>query len=263
MSDQLYALLIDDDQLNCASLKYMLEHDCQGIEVIGTAYHAEEGRQFLRNAQQQPDVVFLDIQMPDESGFDFLASLPNRNFDVVFATAFDDYVLRALKVSAVDYLVKPIAIDELQEAVDKLRNHQRARKENQNQLLIENLLHNLQDVTQSRIALPHITGVKFVTLSEISFLEADSNYTIVHLSNLQKIVVSRTLKEFEDLLPSEQFMRVHKSNIVNLQFVREYVGVHGGELLLTDGNSVGISKSSYTEFMNRMKKFSLSFKRHA
>lgn len=260
--EKIHALLIDDDKLNCESLKYLLEHDCEDVAVVGMVYGAEQARQFLKENKQQPDLIFLDINMPGETGFQFLASLPQRNFEVVFATAYDDYALQALKVSAVDYLVKPISIDDLQEALKKMRSKQKESNRAEEKELLENLLHNIQHPLQTKIALPYVGGVKFVELSEITHFEADSNYTIVHLSNLQKIVVSRVMHDFEDVVNPEQFLRIHKSYIVNLHYVKEYSGVQGGELILSDGNTIAFSKKYYEAFLSRMNEVALSLKRN-
>lgn len=260
---KLRALLVDDDKLNCESLKYLLENDCTGIEVTGMVYNAEQARQFLKEHSRQPHVLFLDINMPGETGFQFLHSLPQRNFDVIFVTAYDDYALQALKVSAVDYLMKPISIDDLQQAVIKLKGKQLSIGRSEEKELLENLLRNMQNPNQTKIALPFLGGVKFVALNEITHFEADSNYTIVHLSNLQKIVVSRVMHAFEDVLPPEQFLRIHKSYIVNLNYVKEYSGLQGGELVLSDGNTITFSKKYYETFVNRMKQVALSLKKGA
>lgn len=257
----LRALLIDDDALNNASLQFMLEHDCAQVDVLACVQSAEDARQFLANTPIQPDVVFLDIHMPGESGFEWLQSLPQRNFDVVFVTAFDDYVLQAIKVSAADYLIKPVSIEELQKAVEKITVRKQQAYSSGHEIL-ENLLHNITPSQPTKIALPHISGIKFVSLDEITHLEADSNYTIVHLQNMQKIVVSKSLKEFEEILPSREFMRVHKSAMIHFQYVKEYSGAHGGEIILHDGNSVAISKKYYDQFIEAMKHVSLTFKRY-
>lgn len=259
----LNALIVDDDKINRESLKFLLENDCEGVTVIGMCASAKEAREFLANSLVKPAVVFLDIQMPDETGFDFLASIVERNFEVIFTTAHDNYFLQAIKVSAADYLIKPISIDDLQLAVEKVKKLKRqVQPEYPQQEIIENLLQNLNNTQQTKIALPHISGIKFVPLQDITHLEADSNYTIVHLQNLQKIVVSKSLKEFEEILPPQEFMRVHKSSIINFKYVKEYSGIHGGEIVLLDGNSVPISKKYYDQFIAAMKHVSLTFKRY-
>jgi len=255
-------IIVDDERNNQQTLELLLE-DIPEIELVGKAGDAATARKLV--ASLQPDLIFLDINMPGEDGFQFLASLPERNFEVIFVSAYNDYGIKALKVSAADYLLKPVSFDELEEAVAKvsrLLSDKDSRNSVQHRGIIDNLLENdLLSGQSKRIAVPHVGGITFIPLEDISYLQADSNYTILHRVNLQKLVVSRTLKEFEDILEDKGFMRVHKSNIVNLRYVKEYSTIEGGIARMQDGGEVAISRRMQDEFLKRMSSYSVGFKK--
>jgi two-component system LytT family response regulator len=199
--------------------------------------------------------------MPEETGFQFLEKLPERNFQVVFVTAYSDYALQAIKASAVDYILKPVRIDDLQEAVQKAKQRM-ADKEDRpaSQVLINQLLQTVKSGNMpSKIALPQLGGYTFLDIDEIITLQADSNYTIVHKKNMQKVVVSRTLREFEELLTDGKFLRIHKSHIINLTCVNEYSTTDGGTVKMDDGSVWSISRRQLDTFLQQMKTFSRKF----
>ncbi len=254
-------IIIDDEWNNQQTLKLLLE-DIHTVEVAGAAADAGSARQLV--AETQPDLVFLDINLPGEDGFRFLASLPERRFEVVFVTAYNDYGIRALKASAVDYLLKPVSFDELQQAVGKVRavlEGRDAQHRLAQQAGVDNLIHNAAKPQQMKIALPHLGGLSFIDLQEISYLEADSNYTQVHRVSQSKLVVSRTLKDFEEILADKGFMRVHKSAIVNLRYVQEYSTQDGGLIRMMHGGAVPLSRRLSDEFHRRMSDYAVGFKK--
>lgn len=255
------ALLIDDEINNLENLQFLLEHDCEGVQVIGTAQSAEQARLWLN--KNTADVIFLDIAMPLENGFQFLESVSIKNFQIIFVTAYNEFALQAIKASALDYLLKPININELQRAVEKLKqklSHSVIQSIQQD--LIHNLLETVNKNTSSKkIALPQLGGIQFIELDEIVSLQADSNYTIIHLVSMQKMVISKTLKEFDELLDATQFARIHKSYIVNLKYVKEYSSIDGGIVKMTDGNHWSISRRQLDSFLFKMKTASLMFKK--
>jgi two-component system LytT family response regulator len=255
-------LIVDDERNNQQTLELLLE-DMHEIEVVGKAGDAAAARTLV--AELKPELLFLDINMPGEDGFQFLASLPERNFEVIFVSAYNDYGIKALKASAVDYLLKPVSYDELAAAVEKVTaiiSNKQKHPANEQKLIIDNLLKNVQSPPQSmKIAVPHVGGISFIPLEDISYLQADSNYTILHRVNLQKLVVSKTLKEFEDILQDKGFMRVHKSNIVNLRYVKEYSTLEGGIVRMQDGGEVAISRRMQDDFLKRMSAYSVGFKK--
>ena len=255
----LKALLVDDEVNNSENLQFLLQHDCEGIEVSGKANNATEAREWL--AHHNADVVFLDINMPGENGFQFLSSLTSINFKVIFVTAYDEYALQAIKASALDYILKPVNIDELQSAVAKLKQSlTNPVVAEQNHQMLENLLQSVNKKTPpNKIALPHLGGINFIEVDDIVSLQADSNYTIIHKKDMQKLVITKTLKDFEELLDQTQFARIHKSYIVNLKYIKEYSTTDGGIVKMTDGNQWSISRRQLDMFLEKMKASSLMF----
>lgn len=255
----LKALLVDDEVNNQTSLEFLLHHDCEGIEVAGKAQNASQARDWLQF--NHADVIFLDINMPVEDGFQFLKSLSFHNFKVVFVTAHNEYALQAIKASAVDYILKPINIDELQKAVEKVKrslNNPAALE--QNHALLQHLLETVnKKMPPQKIALPQLGSISFIEVDDMVSLQADSNYTIIHMKDMQKLVISKTLKDFEDLLDSNQFARIHKSYIVNLRYIKEYSTIDGGIVKMSDGNQWSISRRQLDIFLEKMKMASLMF----
>lgn len=255
----LRALLVDDERNNLENLKYLLENDCTDIDVAGMAENGTKAREWLQH--NKADVVFLDISMPGETGFEMLEKLADHNFRVIFVTAHNEFAMQAIKASAVDYLLKPVNIAELQQAVNKLKvglgNQQFI---NQNQELINHLVKNFTPgQNMVKIALPQLGGINFLDVNEIISLEADSNYTIIHKQDMQKSVVTKTLKDFEDILDGSQFVRIHKSHIVNLKYITEYSTADGGIVKMTDGNVWSISRRQLDLFIQKMKTYNVLF----
>ena len=253
------ALLVDDEQNNLENLKFLLENDCSGIEVAGMAESATKAREWLKH--NKVDVVFLDISMPGETGFEMLEKIPEQNFRVIFVTAHNEFAMQAIKASAVDYLLKPVSIIELQQAVNKLHagfNNEQFLQ--QNQQLINHLVKNFSPgLPMVKIALPQLGGINFLDVNEIISLQADSNYTIIHKQDMQKSVVTKTLKDFEDILDGNQFVRIHKSHIVHLKYITEYSTADGGIVKMSDGNVWSISRRQLDLFIQKMKAYNVLF----
>jgi two-component system LytT family response regulator len=255
----LKALLVDDEVNNLTALEFMLQHDCEDVEVIGKAQNARQARQWLQS--HTADVVFLDINMPGENGFQLLSSLAQQNFKVVFVTAYNEYALQAIKASAVDYILKPVNIDELKNAVEKVKRHLSSpAASDQNQVLLQHLLDTVTKKSPlKKIALPQLGSISFIEVDDMVSLQADSNYTIIHMKDMHKLVISKTLKDFEDLLDASQFARIHKSYIVNLKYIKEYSTIDGGIVKMSDGNQWSISRRQLDLFLEKMKMASLMF----
>jgi two-component system, LytTR family, response regulator len=253
------ALIVDDEEKNIQNLAFLLKQDCEDVLVAGEAKTAAEARAWL--SSNKADVVFLDINMPTMSGFELLETLPQRDFHVVFVTAYDQYALQAIKASALDYLLKPVQISELQNAVEKIKTAMLVpHNQEKNTALLENLLKTVhKKAPPAKIALPHLGGVNFIEVSDIVSLQADSNYTIIHMKDMQKKVISKTLKDFEELLSNTHFARIHKSTIVNLDYIREYSTTDGGIVKMADGNQWSISRRQLDSFLEKMKNASLMF----
>lgn len=253
----LRALLVDDEVNNLTGLEFLLHNDCEGVKVMGKAQSAEAARNFL--ISNQADVIFLDISMPGEDGFELLQSIDTSHIKIVFVTAHNEYTMQAIKASAVDYLLKPVRIDELQQAVEKVKltvGSPSAMR--QHYELLQNFMEMAKAPVQ-RIAVPQLGSIRFVALDEIISLQADSNYTIIHLKDMQKLVISKTLKDFEELLDKNQFVRIHKSYIVNLNYIKEYSTIDGGMVKMTDGNQWSISRRQLGVFLEKMKLATVMF----
>jgi two-component system, LytTR family, response regulator len=243
-------VIIDDEPNNVEALRHLLTNYCPAIEIIGTAENAQTGQQVILN--EQPDLVFLDIEMPYGNAFELLNNISLVNFEIIFVTAFDNYAINAIKYSALDYLLKPVNIKELQAAV--LKAAERIKIKNISQK-IDTLLFNLNVAKPSlqKVALPTLEGLVFVNIKELVWLEARGSYTIIYMENKQKITVSRTLKEFEDILPEDTFSRIHQSYIINHNFIKKYNRGRGGSIEMEDGTVIEVSLRKKDEFLAKFK----------
>lgn len=251
----LKALLVDDEIPNIENLSILIDKHCPWIKVTGTARNIQAAVDFLKT--NSVDIVFLDIEMPGENGFDLLPHLKGKNISIVFVTAHSKYALKALKASATDYLLKPIDIDELKLTGEKLlavKNNtdpSAAQKEERYTALAETIQSKKK---LEKLILPHQRGFKIVSTSKINYLEGDNSYTTVHISDEAPIVVTRTLKDFEQMLEGDaSFFRIHKSYIVNLQCIREFISEDGGYVVLPGKERLPVSRRRLSEFMAAIK----------
>ena len=240
------AIIIDDEQDSRSTIFNILQNYCTNITVTGQAGDVKEGLKLIR--EENPDVVFLDIQMPDGTGFDLLEQLSEIQFQVIFITAYDQYALKAIKFSALDYILKPVDPHQLVEAVGKIRTERVDYDEMNKKINI--LLRNRNSF--ERITLPTFEGYKFVNIKDIVRCEADSNYTDFFLNSGEKVLVTRTLKEYEDNLSGMDFIRVHQSHMVNLKYIDRYIKGDGGTIVMMDGSEVEVSRRRKEEFLRRM-----------
>lgn len=234
------AVIIDDEENNIYNLQGMLLKHCPQVSVVATAMDAAEGESII--AANKPNLLFLDIQMPGKNGFDLLRSLPARDFEIIFVTAYDQYGIQAIKFSAIDYLLKPVNVNELKEAVNKVSERLNNKKQN---LLLENLMAHLQTNRQKeehRIALPGAKETRFMITSAIVRCESSNNYTMFYGNTGEKIMVSKPIYEYEELLQDYGFIRCHQSHLVNKKYIKSWVKEDGGYLLLEDGTSLPVSK---------------------
>ena len=237
------AVIIDDEKNVREGLYGIIEKYCQHIHVLGLADSADQGISLI--ADTKPDLVFVDVQMPGKTGFEMLQEIAPINFDVIFVTSYDRYALKAIKYSALDYLLKPINIAELQMAVSKF---DKARKEQ-----VRSLLHNLNHpMHQQRIAIKHSKGIRYAHDMEIVRCQADSNYSRIFFKDNTNLFLAKTLKEFEELLPEALFLRVHQSHIVNMHYVESYINGRGGTLVLTNGDQITVARSKKKEMLVRL-----------
>jgi two-component system LytT family response regulator len=241
MSHKLKAIVIDDMELARASLIADLADYCPEIEIIGEADGVLSGAKLLK--QLTPDILFLDIEMEDGDGFDLLDILPNTLNSVIFVTARQDYALKAFQYSAVDYLLKPVDPELLKKAIDKMANKLKINSDQLN-ILRESIK---KDAELDRIALHTSDKIVVAELKDIIRLEAMTNYTYFHFGDGSKLLITKTLKEYDKMLGDSGFVRVHQSHLINMQHVQAYVKSEGGYILMKNGNIVPVSvrKKSY------------------
>jgi two-component system LytT family response regulator len=246
------AVIIDDEPNNIENLQGMLAKWCSGVTITGTAGDAEIGIELI--SKIMPDLVFLDIQMPERSGFDVLKAFKNVPFEVIFVTAYDQYGIQAIKFSALDYLLKPVDVLELQQAVEKAKARLGAREQN---LSIANLVSYFQKSQHEypKIALPTSRETRYVKVDQILRCQASNNYTTFYIQGGEQVLVSKTLKEFDELLKPYGFQRTHQSHLINLQYVKSFLKEDNGMLLMEDHSKIPISRQSLDSVkmaLNRM-----------
>lgn len=242
-------LIVDDEPAASNILKMLIEKHVPAAKEIKTCNSPEEALAII--GVWQPDLLMLDIEMPNMNGFDLLNRVGNSDFDVVFTTAYDKYAIKAIRFSALDYLLKPVDITELQNAVNKhiIKKFQPPQEQ---QKLVSNLINNLQqkDQTGFKLAVSTTEGVFFFVPSEIIRLEGENNYTRFYFASQKPMLVSRTLKEYEDILSEHDFIRAHKSHLVNKKFVKHLD--KEGLLWLTDGSHIAVSRRKKEEVLKEL-----------
>ena len=246
----LKSVIVDDENKSGESLRILIEDFCDDVEVSTICKTVDEGISAIQ--QCQPDVVFLDIQMQRETGFDLLERLPEINFEVIFTTAHSEYAIKAFRFSAIDYLLKPIDLEELKASLAKVR-----KKIGQGiGARLQQLMRNLRETSGEnyKLALPTADGLFFVKVSSIVYCEASSNYTEIVTDDGRKHIVSRTLKEYDEMLSEYNFYRIHNSYLINLNAVKKYVRGEGGSVIMTTGQSLDVSKRKKEGFLARIAK---------
>ena len=239
------AIIIDDEARGRLALRQKLKDYCPEVHVEGEAEDGEQGIKVIE--AHQPDLVFLDIEMPRLNGFDMLSRVPKKNFHVVFTTAYDQYAIKAIRFAAFDYLLKPVDIEELKAVIEKVKSTAKDAVAQRLEILSQNLRN-----AMSKLAIPTMDGILFFDLKDILHIEALSNYTVFSFVNRPKLTVSKTLKEFEDLLPADRFFRPHHSHIINLRYIKRYTKGDGGQIELQNGEMVDVSRKKKEEFLRIM-----------
>jgi two-component system LytT family response regulator len=244
-------VLIDDETDSIRVLQKLLETYCPQVEVVGTAEGVETGLAIIQ--EMRPDLLFLDIEMTRGNAFDLLNQLRPLTFQVIFVTAFDNYAIRAFKYSVVDYLLKPVDIDELVNAISRVAERSKQRNiVDQMQLFLDNM--GTYSLAQQKMAVPTLDGLIFINLKEVVRLEAKSNYTQINLENGEMLMATRTIKDYEDILPETLFCRIHNSHIINLQKIEKYHKGRGGYVVLEDGSEIEVAIRRRQEFLRRLLK---------
>ena len=244
----LKSIIVDDEMKSRESLKKIILTFCEGVDVLATCQNVNEAHQAITNLK--PDLVFLDVQMQGETGFDLLALFPKIDFDVIFTTAHSEYAIKAIKFSAIDYLLKPIDVAELQASLEKAQSKQNGNILERMKQLLQNV--KSQSPEHYKLALPTAEGLTFIKVEEILYLKASGNYTEIFMREGQKHLVSRHLKLYDDLLTDQNFFRIHHSSLINLNYIKNYVRGDGGYVVMTDNASLDVSRRKKEDFLEKI-----------
>ena len=244
-------LLIDDEIDSIRILQRLLEDYCPQVYIVGTASGVEDALELIR--ETKPDLVLLDIEMSQGNAFDLLNQLQPLDFQVIFVTAFDNYAIRAFKYSAVDYLLKPVDIDDLRSAIGRVQTDPEPLDlAQQMRILLENV--GMLQLSQQKMAIPTITGLIFIPVQDVIRFEAKGNYTTIYLTNGEPIVATRTIKDYEEVLPENIFCRIHISHIINLSRIQKYQKGRGGSVIMEDGSVIEVASRRREEFLRKLLK---------
>ncbi len=252
--NKIKAIIIDDEEPAARRLADLIAKHCSPlIKVAGMFYTVSDGVAAIKKLQ--PDLVFLDVQIHNQTGFDLLKQLPDKNFDVIFVTAYEKYAVQAFRFSAIDYLLKPVEAEDLKQAVEKIRSKKPEDSlVNKFQTLLENVTQLKQYTPPKKIIVPTITGFELLPVIDILRCQSDVNYTTIHMQGGQKLVVAKTLKEFEEMLGEYNFFRIHNSHLVNLAYIKRYQKGKGGAVILMDGTELEVSHRRKDDFLEKMSK---------
>jgi len=242
------SVIIDDEQHCVRALLSDLQHHCPSIEIVATCNSAKEGIMTIRKSN--PDLVFLDVEMPWMNGFEMLEILKDVNFSIIFTTAHGEFAAKAFRISAIDYLLKPIDADDLKVAVQKV---EKKMDEGSSLRHITNLLRNIrQPLEEQKIALPQREGYEFVQVSSIVYCQAEGAYTKVFINDKKPMLISRTLGDVEELLPVEMFQRIHHSTVININYISQFLRTDGGYIVLKNGEKLSVSKAKKEMLLTRL-----------
>lgn len=247
--NKINALIIDDERSNREFLAVVLADFCPQVNVVGEAEDVQSGIEMIR--KHDPELVFLDIQMPNGTGFDLLEQFVPPRFQVIFVTAYDKYAIRSFKHSAVDYLLKPIDPEDLVKAVERAQQRTMQQEMTQN---LQNLAHNLRnnDPSNRKLIVKDRQGLVVIRLDDVVRCEADGNYSVFRLTDGSKVTAAKPIKHFEEILEEKLFARIHNSHLVNLNHIVKYIKGRGGIVITSDGAELEVSRSKRDEFLRRL-----------
>ena len=249
--DKLQTVIIDDEPNAVKHLALLLEEHCSNVKIAGIAHSAAEGIELIK--QSKPDLILLDIEMPGADGFEMLRRIPERDFDVIFITAYNDYAINAFKVSAVDYVLKPINMLKLKTAIDRVYDNHFKQKGSYKKYDV--LMENLQSKIPDKIVIASTEGMEFINVKDIIRIEGERNYSRIFTTDGKAIVTSKNLMEYQRMLTHKYFFRPHKSYIINILHIKHFNHrTRSGELTMTDGSVIIVSrdkKSDFLEFIRR------------
>jgi len=244
--EKIKAILIDDELSSLQNLRQKIDEFCPDLQVIAMAQKPEEAMLLIKH--HKPDVIFLDIEMPKMSGFRMLEELGECNFEIIFTTAYNHYAIDAIRISAFDYLMKPISIKELQASVDRLS---RMRSFSQTREKIDILKNSMSEKKsqEDKIAIPTSEGLEFIPIKNILHIESSSNYCKIFFTESKSLLVTKLLKDFEDMLQPYHFYRIHNSHLINLNYIQKYVKANGGQVMMKDGTVIDVARRKKEEFL--------------
>lgn len=246
--DKIRTVIVDDDLHAIEMLETLIIEYCPELEIIGTANDVIDGVQLI--IKENPELLFLDIEMPGGSGFDLLSLLPKRNFEVVFITAHNKYAIRAIKHSALDYLLKPFDQQEFKNTVERIKFNGISKAKN-----YEVLLENLSGNSPKKLTISNARGYEYIPVNDIVRIESERSYAQIHLLNKRTILVSKCLNDYQKLLDENLFFRIHNSHLINLNHVVSYIRTDGGYVETAGGDSIPISRSKKEIFLTKMQSF--------
>lgn len=249
--EKMTAVIIDDETTSRNVLREYIMRYCSGVEIIGEADSIETALALIKS--RSPQLLFLDVEMPGGTGFDLLESLPDMNFETIFVTAYDHYAIKALNYSAAYYLLKPVSIDDLITAVEKVKKERNSHSPAMHtKVILEN--NQMSGEQKKKIVLPLLEGFEVVKMDDIIWCEAHDNFTDFHFVAKPKMMICRTLKFYEELLEDSGFMRVHKSHLINLEHVVKYNRGKGGHVIMSNGNAISVSPQKRNAFMDKFER---------
>jgi len=247
------ALIVDDEKGARETLTNLLKSFCPEVELLGTASSVKNAIKLTW--ELKPDMIFLDVEMPEESGFELIEQSASIDSGVVFTTAHSQYALKAIKASALDYLLKPIDITDLKAAIKKYKDTKLKFDQSQFQLLKEQIAYRAMSKNEiSRLAIASNDGYDIIDINEIQYCEGNRNYTSLYVNGSEVFTASKTLKEYEKLLPSSDFIRVHQKYLINLKFVKKIHRGRGGSLVMADGKIIAVSQNKKTALLETILK---------
>jgi len=244
----LKAIIVDDEPYCCEILAGMLEADCADVNVVNISSNGTDALKAIR--QFSPDIVFLDVEMPRMNGFEMLERLSSINFHLIFTTSYDQYALKAIRFSAIDYLLKPVDREELKNAINKVRQRIHIPIPQQLEILMQKIKQ--PSIPVNKIALPTMEGLQMIPIESIVSCESDDNYTNLKLKNGKKLLVTRSLKDIEESLEQHSFIRVHRSYLVNLNEIEKYIKGEGGYLVMSDGTTIDVARNKKEALLKKL-----------
>ncbi|HEX6846086.1 MAG TPA: LytTR family DNA-binding domain-containing protein [Chitinophagaceae bacterium] len=251
--DQLKAILIDDEPRGISSMQKLLQINCPDVNVVGSFTDADEAIHLIK--ANKPDLIFLDIAMPVKNGFELLKELEGISFEVIFVTAHNQFMVEAFHFSAIDYLLKPVEDNLLMDAVNRAKKRIAEKSGTKN---IETFLHNIgqrQSPQKMRLCIPSLKGFQVIELDDILYAESSGNYTNLYFANNKMVCTSKPMHEYEKLLEDAGFVRIHKSILVNLLHVKEYLRGEGGSVILSNGQEVEVARRKKDLLIAKMKEY--------